>query len=159
MRVLVLGGTSFIGPAVVRLLAERGHEVAVYHRGQTHADLPPSVTHLLGERDALPDRRDELSRLAPDVALDMRPMTGAEAAAVMAALSGIVRRIVAISSQDVYRAYGRLIGTEPGPPDPVPLTEAAPLRAQLYPYRGETPRTPDDPRRWLDDYDKLLMWQ
>jgi nucleoside-diphosphate-sugar epimerase len=157
MRVLVLGGTGFIGPAVARLLAEQGHEVAVYHRGQTQAGLPPSVTHLLGERDALPDRRDELSRLAPDVALDMRPMTGAEAAAVMAALSGIVRRIVAISSQDVYRAYGRLIGTEPGPPDAVPLTEDSPLRENLYPYRGETPRTPDDPRRWVDDYDKLLV--
>src|SRR5262249_62147576 len=65
------------------------------------------------------------------------------------------RRVVAISSQDVYRAYGRLIGTEPGPPDPVPLTEDAPLRERLYPYRGAAPRPANDPRRWADDYDKI----
>ena len=40
MRVLIIGGTHFIGPAVVRSLHEMGHEVTVFHRGQTTADLP-----------------------------------------------------------------------------------------------------------------------
>ena len=65
--------------------------------------------------------------------------------------------MVALSSQDVYRAYGRVQGTEPGSPDPVPLTEKAPLRERLYPYRAETPRAQDDPYRWMDDYDKILV--
>ena len=34
MRVLILGGTGFIGPAVVRLLAEQGNEITLYHRGK-----------------------------------------------------------------------------------------------------------------------------
>jgi nucleoside-diphosphate-sugar epimerase len=157
MRVLILGGTGFIGPAVVRQLAERGNEITVYHRGKTQADLPNGVRRLLGERSELPGRRDELARLAPEVVLDMRPMTEAEARTAMSAFTGIARRIVAISSGDVYRAYGRLIGTEPGPLDPVPLTEGSPLRDKLYPYRGETPRAEDDPRRWTDDYDKVLV--
>lgn len=157
MRVLILGGTGFIGPAVVQLLAAQGNEITVYHRGKTEANLPDNVRHLLGERSALSTRKDEIARLAPEVVLDMRPMTEAEAQAAMAIFSGMARRIVAISSGDVYRAYGRLIGTEPGPPDPVPLTEDAPLREKLYPYRGETPRAEDDPRRWTDDYDKILV--
>jgi len=43
---------------------------------------------------------------------------------------GIARRAAVVSSCDVYRAFGRLWQTEPGPPDPVPLTEASPLRQQ-----------------------------
>lgn len=157
MRVLVLSGTGFIGHVVVRLLAERGDEITVYHRGQTRADLPDGVRHILGERSELPARREELAQRAPEVVLDMRPMAEAEARAALATFSGVARRIVAISSGDVYRAYGRLIGTEPGPLDAVPLTEESPLREKLYPYRGETPRAEDDPRRWTDDYDKILV--
>lgn len=46
---------------------------------------------------------------------------------------GIAARAVVISSSDVYRAFGRLWRTEPGPPDPVPLTEESPLRERLSP--------------------------
>ncbi len=47
------------------------------------------------------------------------------------AFRGVARRVVAISSQDVYLAYGRLTGLEPGPAEPVPLTEHSPLRTRL----------------------------
>jgi nucleoside-diphosphate-sugar epimerase len=50
MRILVVVGTRFIGPHVVGRLVGSGHEVAVFHRGQTRADLPPSVRHLRGDR-------------------------------------------------------------------------------------------------------------
>src|SRR5690348_15147988 len=109
MRVLILGGTGFIGPWVVRRLVAAGHEVAVYHRGQTAADLPPSVRHIAGERDELPARRDELTAFAPNLALDMRAMTERDAQPAGEPLAGVARRRVALSSQDVYRAYGRLI--------------------------------------------------
>ncbi|MBX6315295.1 MAG: NAD-dependent epimerase/dehydratase family protein [Isosphaeraceae bacterium] len=46
---------------------------------------------------------------------------------------------------------------EAGPLEPIPIAEDAPLRQRLYPYWGETPRPPDDPRRWADDYDKILV--
>src|SRR5262249_41143651 len=113
--------------------------------------------HILGDRSDLPAYSREFSRFAPDVVLDMHPMTGAQAQAVLQTFSGIAQRFVAISSQDVYRAYGRLIGTEPGSPDPTPLAEDAPLGERLSPYRGETLRSDDDPKRWTDDYDKILF--
>ena len=155
MRVLVIGGTGFIGPHVVQLLSEQGHDLAVFNRGQSAADLPASVRRISGERAALPSLRVELARFAPDVVLDMYAMTAADARAVVETLAGIARRAVVISSQDVYRAYGRLRDTEPGPPDPIPLAEDSPLRERLYPYRGETPRADDDRERWADDYDKI----
>jgi nucleoside-diphosphate-sugar epimerase len=67
---------------------------------------------------------------------------------VLDALRGVARRVVAISSHDVYRAYGRLTGIEPGPPDPTPYAEDAPLRERLYPYRGTLPAE--------EDYEKIL---
>jgi nucleoside-diphosphate-sugar epimerase len=87
----------------------------------------------------------------------MHPNGELDAQVVVDAFAGVARRIVAISSGDVYRAYGRIVGTEPGPPDPVPLREDSPLREKLYPYRGDTPRTQGDPERWIDDYDKILV--
>jgi nucleoside-diphosphate-sugar epimerase len=89
----------------------------------------------------------------------MIPCTKQDARTLMSTFRGIARRVVAISSGDVYRAYDRFHGKYPGPPDPVPLMEEAPLRQRLYPYRGETPRSPDAPNRWVDDYDKILVEQ
>jgi len=48
-RLLILGGTGFLGAHVVRLLAERGHAVCVFNRGQTKEDLPASVQHVSGD--------------------------------------------------------------------------------------------------------------
>ena len=46
MRILVIGGTGFIGLRVTRLLAEGGHRVTVLRRGHTPADLPQGVETL-----------------------------------------------------------------------------------------------------------------
>jgi nucleoside-diphosphate-sugar epimerase len=79
----------------------------------------------------------------------MAAYTEQDAKAAVAALRGVARRLVVLSSQDVYRAYGRLHRKEPGPPEAVPLAEDAPLREQLFPYRGSG--------RGLDDYEKILV--
>jgi nucleoside-diphosphate-sugar epimerase len=149
VRVLVIGGTRFIGPPVVARLVELGNQVTVFHRGETEADLPPDVRHVHADRAKLAELRDAVRGQAPDVLLDMAPLSAPDAQAVVDAARGEAGRLVAISSMDVYRAYGRFHGSEPGPPDPMPFDEDAPLRERLYPYRGEN--------RGLDDYDKVLV--
>lgn len=156
MRVLIIGGTGFVGPFVARQLHERGQRVTLFHRGRTSAALPAEIAHLHGDRARLGDHAAAFRRLAPDVVLDMFPATGPMAEAVAAAFRGIAGRLVAVSSIDVYRAYDRLRRTDPGPPDPVPLTEGSPLRTRLFPYRGEPPPLADDPLGRGADYDKIL---
>ena len=157
MRILIIGGTSFMGPAVVSALLQQGHEITLFHRGETQVALPPEVQHIYGDRAHLADFRGNFQHLAPDVVLDMILFTEEEARMLVQTLVGVTARIVVVSSQDVYRAYGRLLRIEPGEPDPVPLVESSPLREKLYPYRGTTPRQADDPKRWYDDYDKILV--
>jgi nucleoside-diphosphate-sugar epimerase len=157
MRILVIGGTGFVGPHVIRRLAARGHEILCFHRGESQAELPSEVAHLHGDRAELAVYRERFARFAPDVVLDTRPMIEQDARAAIETFRGIARRLVALSSGDVYRAYGLIQRTESGSLEPTPMTEDAPLRQRLYPYRGENPRAADDPMRWVDEYDKILV--
>jgi 2'-hydroxyisoflavone reductase len=51
VRVLVLGGTQFLGRHVVDAALEHGHEVTLFNRGQTRPELFPGVEKLRGDRD------------------------------------------------------------------------------------------------------------
>jgi 2'-hydroxyisoflavone reductase len=61
MRILILGGTGFIGPHLARQAIARGHAVTTFTRGRRDGDLPDGVTRLIGDRngqlDALADGR------------------------------------------------------------------------------------------------------
>jgi nucleoside-diphosphate-sugar epimerase len=83
----------------------------------------------------------------------MIAMGQSDAEAAMSIFDGGAGRIVVLSSGDVYRAYGRFLGTEPGSPDVTPLTESAPLRNRLFPYR-DSAKSQDDLTFW---YDKILV--
>jgi nucleoside-diphosphate-sugar epimerase len=143
MRILLLGGTRFLGPPLVRRLAAMGHAAAVFHRGRTHADLPAGVEHILGDRDRLTDHAAELRRFRPQVVIDLIAYYERHALGLLAVFRGVAERAVVLSSGDVYRAYGVFHGSEPGPVEPVPLAEDAPLRGVLFPYRAQA-AGPDD---------------
>jgi len=49
MKLLILGGTGFIGPPIVKYAVERGHEVTIFTRGNSKSDVP-GVEHLVGDR-------------------------------------------------------------------------------------------------------------
>ena len=152
MKILVIGGTSgFIGTHVVRQLAVNGHEVAVFHRGQTNADLPTSVRHIRGDRRQFSDFRGEFKQFEPQVVLDMYLRFEQDAITLMQTFRGITDRVVAISSQDVYRTYGILWRRENTEPNITPINEGAPLRSVLYPYRSIA-NDEDDPKY---NYDKI----
>jgi len=155
MRCLIVGGTRIIGPHVVRRLHARGWDIAVLHRGVHRAVLPEGVLRIADESAGIPVLRVPLAaqRFEPDVVLHMIAMGERDAEAAMDAFAGRAARIVVLSSGDVYRAYGRFVGTEPGPIEPTPLTENAPLRDRLFPYRRSA-TSADELNYW---YDKILV--
>jgi len=51
LKILVLGGTGFIGPHIVRHAMSRGHEVTLFNRGRSNTDLFPELNKLVGDRD------------------------------------------------------------------------------------------------------------
>ena len=51
LRILILGGTGFIGPHMVREALRRGHEVSLFNRGRTNNALFPDLETLIGDRN------------------------------------------------------------------------------------------------------------
>jgi nucleoside-diphosphate-sugar epimerase len=135
MRVLIIGGTGFIGQWIVRALVENGHEVRVFHRGRTTAALPPSVPHIHGERLELPRFAPLFRAWDPEVVLDTFAYGRDDLALVNRATEKMPCRFVVLSSMDVYRAYGIYCRLEEGAPETRRFDENAPIRSVLYPYR------------------------
>ncbi|MGW3086329.1 NAD-dependent epimerase/dehydratase family protein [Streptomyces sp. NPDC001108] len=127
MRLLILGGTEFVGRAVTEEASARGWDVTVFHRGR-HA-APPGVAELLGDRTA-PDGLAALARGAADGPgwdLVVDTWSGAPSAVRDAArlLAGRAGRYTYVSSRSVY-AY----------PAPAGLPEDGPLVTGASPDAG-----------------------
>jgi nucleoside-diphosphate-sugar epimerase len=159
MRLLLIGGSGFIGPYVADALIRGGHLVTVFHRGRTQGSartLPSDIHEIHGDRRRLGESAAALRALAPDVVVDLVLSSGRQARELMMVFRGATSRIVALSSCDVYRACGVLHGSEPGPIEPVPLTESSALRAHLQTYPADRIRMLQQVFGWLDDeYDKI----
>ncbi|MBC7841107.1 MAG: epimerase [Gemmatimonadaceae bacterium] len=69
MRILILGGTGFIGPYQVQYALDRGHKVTLFNRGVTNTALFPNVPRLVGDRN-LPDGHKALEGGEWDVVID-----------------------------------------------------------------------------------------
>lgn len=113
MRVLVLGGTIFLGRRLVEEALARGHEVTLFNRGQHNPDLYPEVEKLRGDRDGA---LDALQGRTWDVVLDP---------------SGYVPRIVRMSAEllaDACEHYTFISSISVYPTFPSPhMDETAPV--------------------------------
>jgi nucleoside-diphosphate-sugar epimerase len=155
MRILIIGATGFIGPHLLEQFARSGHQLAAYHRGTSKNELR-GVTHIIGDRRRIDSDAEKLRAFAPEIVVDLILSSGAQAAAMMDAFVGVARRVVAISSMDVYRACGVLHRLEDGPLEPLPLRETSPLRSKLQTYPEPQLRMLQQTFGWLDDeYDKI----
>jgi nucleoside-diphosphate-sugar epimerase len=153
MRVLLIGGNGFIGPHVAAALERDGHDVVLFHR---RPSANAARREIVGDRQRIYEHRDQLRALGADVVVDLILSSGRQARELIEVFRGAARRIVAISSCDVYRACGVLHGSEPGPLEPVPLTEASPLRTKLQTYPPDRIKMLQQVFGWLDDeYDKI----
>jgi 2'-hydroxyisoflavone reductase len=110
MRLLVLGGTHFLGRHVVTAALDRGHEVATFTRGVSGAP-PPGARALHGDRDDPAALPAALGGWAPDLVVDTSCQTRAAARNAAAALGG-VRGYTFVSSLNAYASW------PPGPIGP-----------------------------------------
>ena len=112
MRVLFIGGTSFVGRHMAAEALARGHDVTLFHRGKTNPDLFPNAEHVLG------DRATDLASLSDrtwDAALDVCAYVPREVRQAGEVLAGSVERYLYVSSVSAYRATDRAITAENAP--------------------------------------------
>jgi 2'-hydroxyisoflavone reductase len=99
LKVLILGGTGFIGPHFVHALTEAGHTVTLFNRGKRDPDAKQGVEQLLG------DRNDNLKALEGrdwDVVVDNSGYTPGQVKLSTGLLKGHVSQYIFISSIAVY---------------------------------------------------------
>jgi nucleoside-diphosphate-sugar epimerase len=154
MRILLIGGNGFIGRFVVDALKRQGHALAVFHRG---AKSPlTGADEIRGDRNQLRASTQELRGFGPDVVIDLVISSGPQAQELMNVFRGITRRVVMLSSIDVYRAIAISQAMETGPLQEVPLTEESELRRRMHPYPPEQVQFLRKIFTWVtDDYDKI----
>ena len=51
MKILIIGGTRFLGRHLVQSALARGHKITLFNRGLTNPDLFPQVETILGDRE------------------------------------------------------------------------------------------------------------
>jgi nucleoside-diphosphate-sugar epimerase len=104
MRILVLGGTSFVGRFIVEDALRYGHDVTLFHRGRTGSGLFPGVQRRIGDRDT--GGYGALRAGAWDAVVDVSGYLPRHVNQAMDALGDRVGRYLFISSHAVYVRTG-----------------------------------------------------
>ena len=116
MKILVLGGTQFVGRHIVEALLTAGHTVSIFTRGKTQDELPAQVERLRGDRDEGTAGLGALGGGAWDACVDVSGYTPRQVRASAALLRTCVKRYIFISAVSVY-----------GDPQRRPVRETDPL--------------------------------
>jgi 2'-hydroxyisoflavone reductase len=125
MRILIMGGTAFVGRHIAQAALGAGHDVTLFHRGQTGRGLFPAATEILG------DRNDEaaLAQLSGgsngngagwDATVDVSAYLPRQVRALAAALGGRGGQQLFVSTCSVYKTP-----VAPGFSEDAPLNELA----------------------------------
>lgn len=102
-RLLILGGTGFIGPNTVRYALDRGHEVTIFTRGRSGTEVPDGVEHLIGDRN---DDHTALEGRTWDVVLDNNAQDYRWVQKSTELLKDAVEQYIFVSSISAYELEG-----------------------------------------------------
>ena len=102
MNVLVVGGTRFNGRHLVLGLIKKRHNVTIFNRGQTDAEIPPEVHRLYGDRKNHQQLREALGQEEYDCVIDMSAYVVDDVTSVMEILKGQAGHYIFVSTANVY---------------------------------------------------------
>lgn len=119
MRVLVMGGTRFVGVATVEALLADGHDVTIFHRGSRQPNWSRPVKQILGDRTVTADLRG-LRELDAEAILDLSAYTSDQTSLLLEAVPD-VPHLVHVSTMNVYAPSPLLPWPEDTPYGPYPL--------------------------------------
>lgn len=135
IRLLILGGTGFVGPHQVRYALERGHEVTIFNRGRSAPGMFDGVEELIGDR-AVNDYASLRGRTW-DAVIDNSASAGATAPQWVREAGAVLKDSVAqylfISTRSVFRDLSMVPATVDAPlftPETTPGWETG----EAYPY-------------------------
>ena len=130
MRILVLGGTSFVGRAIVEDALRTGAEVTLFGRGKTGTDLFGDLTRLIGDRDT--GDYAALGAGSWDAVVDASGYVPRHVGQAMDALGERAGRYLFISSHAVYRHDGVGPGSTEDTPRRPPVRDTEELTNDTY---------------------------
>ncbi|HEV2131808.1 MAG TPA: SDR family oxidoreductase [Longimicrobiaceae bacterium] len=119
MKLLILGGTRFVGRHLVEAALARGHEITLFHRGRHEAHFSAEVEELHG------DRRSDLSALQGrrwDAVVDTSGYAARDVRASAELLADAVEHYTFVSSISVYAGFNRIGMDENAPVEPPDAT-------------------------------------
>jgi UDP-glucose 4-epimerase len=116
MRILVIGGTRFIGVYLTRSLVEAGHEVVLFNRGNHPA--PPGVGQIIGDRTDSSQLKAKLAQESFDVIFDNNGRELTDTQPLAEIFQGRVQHFVYMSSAGVYLKSDQLPHVEGDACDP-----------------------------------------
>ncbi len=100
MKILMIGGTRFVGRHMTEAALKRGHDITLFHRGKTNPDVFPQVEHVYGDRDG---QLEALKNRTWDVVIDTSGYVPRVVRQSVELLKEAVNRYIFISTISVYR--------------------------------------------------------
>jgi nucleoside-diphosphate-sugar epimerase len=128
LKVLVIGGTKFIGRSVADVSKSKGHQVTLFNRGKT--DLNSVVPTIVGDVEEILKFKEQILREKFDVAVHCISYTEKHADDLVSLFANTDTHVIVLSSGDSYEAFqglNRMIDKAE-----LPVTEDSPLSSMKY---------------------------
>jgi 2'-hydroxyisoflavone reductase len=128
LRILILGGTGYIGPHMVREALRRGHELSLFNRGRTDEDMFPDLQTFIGDRN---NNLDALKGHKWDAVIDNSGYVPRHVADSARLLSDAASHYLFVSSISAYASF-RVANNEDSPLATMPNESVEEVTNETY---------------------------